>query len=173
MKPKPSISIPFEPSRLLPRSNPNSPCRAGPSGLFAINASAAAIRAFGFAVRAGAPRRNHASSFFAAFLRTCSAVAEFSSRSARAAKYAAYPDPAFSPAGICRYACPRSISNTRLVTRSSTCRSCVTIASPPGKRASVSSRNPIASRSKWFVGSSRMRQSHSPASSRANATRFN
>ncbi|CAB5045785.1 unannotated protein [freshwater metagenome] len=73
---------------------------------------------------------------------------------------------------MCKYACPRSISNTRFVTRSRTWRSCVTIASPPGKRASVSSRKPIASRSKWFVGSSRIRQSHSPARRRASATRF-
>ena len=64
--PTPWNSTPFEPSLLLPRSRPSSPWRAGASGRRAISASAAAMRAFGFAVRAGAPRRSHASSLRAA-----------------------------------------------------------------------------------------------------------
>ena len=48
------------------------------------------MRAFGFDVRAGAPRRSQASSRVARFLRTCSATSARSSRSARPARYAAY-----------------------------------------------------------------------------------
>ena len=85
----PCNSTPFEPSRWLPSDKPNSPLRAAASGRRAINAVAASIRALGLVVRAGAPRRNHASSVRAKFLRRCSAVTAFSSRSIRAAKYAA------------------------------------------------------------------------------------
>ena len=81
-------------------------------------------------------------------------------------------DPACQPAGTCRYAAPRSSSSTRVVTRSSTWRSWVTSTSPPRYAASHSSRNAIASRSRWLVGSSRISASYSPTSSRASATRL-
>ena len=58
-----------------------------------------------------------------------------------------------------RSARPRSISSTLFVTRSSTWRSWVTSTSPPGNRASQSSSHAMPSRSRWLVGSSRIRRS--------------
>ena len=88
-KPTASSSTPLEPSRWLPNDKPSSPWRAAASGRALTIAFAASTRAFGLVERAGAPRRNHASSFVAKFLRTCSSVAACASRSIRAARYAA------------------------------------------------------------------------------------
>ena len=56
------------------------------------------MRAFGLEVRAGAPRRSHASSRVARFLRTCSATSARSSRSARPGQVRGVPGAAV-PAG--------------------------------------------------------------------------
>ena len=54
------------------------------SGTSAMIALAASMRNFGFEVRAGAPRRSHASSFFMSCWRFCSTTAACRARSARA-----------------------------------------------------------------------------------------
>ncbi|CAB4605362.1 unannotated protein [freshwater metagenome] len=165
-------STPFEPSRCEPSARVSSPARAGASGRASTSAVAAAIRAFGLLVRAGAPRRSQASSRVARLRRVCSAASACASRSVRPSRYAAYPEPACRPAGTWRYDRPRSSSSTSVVTRSRTWRSWVTISSPPRNAASRCSRNAIASRSRWFVGSSRISRSCSSASRRASAVRL-
>ncbi len=67
------------------------PMRAGASGRPSTVAVAASTRAFGLRVRAGAPRRNQASSLRARLRRVDSASAARSSRSARASRNEAYP----------------------------------------------------------------------------------
>ena len=54
--------MPFEPNRFEPIARPSSPSRAAAWALPSTSAVAVAIRAFGFDVRAGAPRRSQASS---------------------------------------------------------------------------------------------------------------
>ena len=75
---------------------------------------------------------------------------------------------------------PRSSSRIRVVTRSSTWRSWETSTSPPRCTARRSSSQAMASMSRWFVGSSRISSTSSPASpggptstrARARATRL-
>ena len=70
---------------------PQSSARSRTTGSSAISAFAASIRKRGFVVRAGGPRRSHASSLRSRFRRRPSVTAATRSRSARASTHAAYP----------------------------------------------------------------------------------
>ncbi len=133
-----------------------------------MRALAASIRNLGLAVRAGAPRRSHASSFFMRFWRFASETAALRSRSTRCRMYAAYPP----SNGSMR----RSwTSHVAFATSSRNHRSCVTTMSPPELGAQRRRRWPASqampSTSRWLVGSSRKRMSWSPMRSFASATR--
>ena len=93
--PTPSSRMTLSPSRGVARDGPRSrsgrvaPDRAGAWARPSTRAVAAATRAWGLRVRAGAPRRSQASSARARLRRTASAPAARSSRRARASRYEA------------------------------------------------------------------------------------
>ncbi len=75
------------PRRAVARRDSSTRSRGG--GTSAMRALAASMRNFGLEVRAGAPRRSQASSFFMRFCRLASAEAACRSRSTRCRTYAA------------------------------------------------------------------------------------
>ncbi len=140
--------------------------RAG--GSLAMSSFAASMRNLGFAVRAGAPRRSHASSFFMRFWRFDSMVAAIWSRSTRCRMYAAYPPSNGSMSRSCT-------SHVAVQISSRNHRSWVTTTSPPAfddqRRLRWPASQVMPSTSRWLVGSSRKMMSWSPMSSAARATR--
>ena len=82
-----TASSTLSPSRAVAKRS--SSARSRTSGSSAIRALAASMRNFGFAVRAGGPRRSHASSLRSSWRRRSSRAAAWRSRSARARTYAA------------------------------------------------------------------------------------
>ncbi len=164
----------LSPRRGAPNPRSSSPTRAARSGRPSTIAVAVAMRAFGLLVRAGAPRRSQASSWRARLRRTSAPGRRPAPRARRAPRGSRRSRPrGRSPA---RGRAPGSASSTR----SSTWRSWDTSTSPPRCTARRSSSQAMASMSRWFVGSSRISSTSSPASpggptstrARARATRL-
>ncbi len=157
-----SMSTTSLPSRWLAKRWSSIRSRGG--GTSSMRALAASMRNFGFDVRAGGPRRSHASSLRARLARRVSEAAAWRERSAFARTNAAYPPSYASTAPSCT-------SHVVWQTSSRNHRSCVTTMSALGRLMRWAASQATASTSRWLVGSSRMIRSWRESSSAASAQR--
>ncbi len=143
--------ISFASKTVLPRrlrANLRSSLPSRGAGSAEISSFAASTRNFGFVVRAGAPRRSHASSLRIKLLRRASVAADWRERSALAKTNAEYP-PSYSSTFPC------TTSQVRSVISSRNQRSWVTTSTAKSVRFFRCSANQATpSTSRWFVGSS-------------------